>query len=476
MSITNDTVSLSSPQIETQSAPETASFPPDFLWGAATSAYQVEGAAHEDGRGLSTWDRFSATPGATYQGQTGEISVDHYHRMEEDVALMGELNLSAYRFSISWPRILPQGTGSINERGLDFYDRLVDALLARGIRPLATLYHWDLPIALQDLGGWVNRDTAYAFADYAEVVANRLGDRVNWWLTHNEPWCSSYLSYALGAHAPGLHDQQLAIEVGHHVLLSHGLAVPRMRAHLSDQAQVGIAIDFYPAYAADDRPETLLAVQRADTFRNRWFLDPVFRGSYPENLFTDLGVAPPTIHEGDLDIISTPIDFLGVNYYSRMVVQEPSDSTPKAKPSVHADSYEAIDRIPGSAYTEMGWETFPDGLANILMRIHHEYAPRAMAVTESGAAFDDHLDSDGGVHDQQRIDYLNAHIQTVAQVIRQGAPIKGYFVWSLMDNFEWAEGYRKRFGLIYVDYATQRRVIKDSGRWYASFIRRQQGL
>jgi len=465
MSITNDTVSSSRPHIGTQPTPVTAAFPPDFLWGAATSAYQIEGAVHEDGRAPSMWDRFAAIPGATYQGQTGEVAADHYHHMEEDVALMAELNLNAYRFSLSWPRILPQGTGAVNDRGLDFYDHLVDTLLAKGIRPLATLYHWDLPIALQDRGGWLVRDTAYAFADYAEVVARRLGDRVQWWITLNEPWCIAYLGYALGIHAPGLQDKQLAVGAGHHALLAHGLAVPRLRAHLTPQAQVGIAPDFYPVYAADDRPETLLAVKRADAFRNRWFLDPIMRGHYPENLFSDMGVTPPPIQENDFSIISTPIDFLGVNYYSRMLVRSRTDTT-----SVPADSYEAVDRVPGASYTEMGWEIFPDGLANILTRIHREYAPKAMIVTESGAAFDDQRDSNGDIHDQQRIDYLREHIQTVAQVIRQGVPIKGYIVWSFLDNFEWSEGYRKRFGLVYVDYATQRRIVKDSGRWYANFV------
>ncbi|MEO8971935.1 MAG: GH1 family beta-glucosidase [Ktedonobacteraceae bacterium] len=465
MSITNETTSMSSPRIEAESAPATSAFPPDFLWGAATSAYQIEGAVHEDGRAPSAWDRFAAMPGATYQGQTGEIAADHYHRMEEDVALMADLNLSAYRFSLSWPRILPQGTGAVNERGLDFYDRLVDALLARNIRPLATLYHWDLPVALQDRGGWLVRDTAYAFADYAEVVARRLGDRVDWWITHNEPWCSAYLGYAQGIHAPGLRDKQLAVEAGHHVLLSHGLAVPRMRTHLSPQAQVGIALDFYPVYAADERPETLLAVKQADAFRNRWFLDPLFRGQYPDGLFTDMGVAPPPIQEGDFATISTPIDFLGVNYYSRMLVRSRTDT---------ASLYEAVDRIPGASYTEMGWEIFPDGLANILTRIHNEYAPKSLVVTESGAAFDDQWDGNHNVHDRQRIEYLQRHIQTVAQVIRQGVPVKGYVVWSFLDNFEWSEGYRKRFGLVYIDYPTQSRIIKDSGHWYASFLASQR--
>lgn len=401
------------------------SFPENFIWGAATSAYQIEGAVQEDGRAPSTWDRFVSIPGATHQGETGEIAADHYHRMEEDVALMASLNLSAYRFSISWPRVLPQGTGAVNQRGLDFYDRLVDALLAHGITPLATLYHWDLPIALQDRGGWLARDTAYAFADYAEVVTRRLGDRVHRWITHNEPWCSSYLSYALGAHAPGLRDKQLAVNVGHHVLLSHGLAVPRMRAALSSQAQVGIALDFYPVYAADDRPATRQAVERADAFRNRWFLDPLFRGSYPEGLFTDLGVTPPPVQEGDLGLIATPIDFLGVNYYSRMLVRDRQDSVSGPENSLHDDSYETVAHIPGSSYTEMGWEIFPDGLANILTRLHREYGAQALVVTESGAAFEDYWDGKNGVHDPQRIEYLRAHIQAIAEVRQQGVPVEG---------------------------------------------------
>ncbi len=476
MSITNDEASVEKLQRETLAEPVAATFPPNFLWGAGTSAYQIEGAVHEDGRGPSIWDRFAAMPGKTYQGETGEVAADHYHHMEKDVELMAALNLGAYRFSIAWPRILPQGTGAVNERGLDFYDRLVDALLARGISPLATLHHWDLPLALLDRGGWLARDTAYAFADYAEVVVRRLGDRVNWWLTQNEPWCSSYLGYAMGIHAPGLHDKQSAVIAGHHIMLAHGLAVPRLRAHLSLQAQVGIAIDFYPVYPADNRPETLLAVKQADSFRNRWFLDPVFRGSYPEDLFTLLGVSPPPIQEGDFSIISTPIDFLGVNYYSRMLVRGRANPVMVAEEAVPGEdtSYEAVERIPGSSYTEMGWEIFPDGLATILKRIHDEYSPKALVVTESGAAFADQQDSNGGIHDQQRVDYLRRHIQSLGQVVDQQVPVKGYFVWSLLDNFEWSQGYQKRFGLVYVDYPTQSRIIKDSGLWYANFIRSQK--
>jgi beta-glucosidase len=308
-------------------------------------------------------------------------------------------------------------------------------------------------------------------------VARRLGDRVDWWLTQNEPWCTAWLGYATGIHAPGLRDKQLAVNAGHHALLAHGLSVPRLRAHLSPQAHVGIALDFYPVYAADERPETLLAVKQADTFRNRWFLDPLFRGCYPDDLFTDLGVTPPPIREDDFSIISAPLDFLGVNYYSRMLVRgrhSATDTVTKVEHAAPDDGYEAVARISGASYTEMGWEIFPFGLANILTRIHREYAPKAMVVTESGAAFDDHLDGSGNIHDQQRIDYLRGHIQTVAQVIGQGVPIKGYVVWSFLDNFEWSEGYRKRFGLVYVDYPTQRRIIKDSGRWYASFVASQR--
>ncbi len=494
MSITDDAKCVGTAAHDT--SPQTHSleagiFPADFLWGAASSAYQVEGATHEDGRGTSIWDRFVTIPGAISAGQTGDIATDHYHLMEQDVALMASLGLNAYRFSIAWPRILPEGTGSVNEKGLDFYDRLVDALLVRGIQPLATLHHWDLPLALQDRGGWLKRETAFAFAEYAEVVARRLGDRVKWWMTHNEPWCIAYLGYGLGVHAPGIRDVQKAVIVGHHVLLSHGLAVSRLRAHTGATAQIGIAIDFYPVYAADDRSETLAGVEKADAFRNRWFLDPIFRASYPEQLFANMGVVPPPMKEDDFTLISTPIDFLGVNYYSRMMVRglvearntagmqaaieeaRPGGAVLNQPPS--ADGYEAVERVPGSTYTEMGWEIYPAGLPAILTRIHREYGPKAMLITESGAAFNDDWDGNSAVHDWQRVQYLRAHIATVGQVVAQGVPVKGYFVWSLTDNFEWAEGYSKRFGMVYIDYPTQRRIVKDSGYWYASFLAARRG-
>jgi beta-glucosidase len=448
-------------------------FPADFLWGAATASYQIEGAAYEDGRGLSIWDQFAATPGKVYQGENGDVAADHYHRMPEDVALMSELGLNAYRFSIAWPRILPQGTGTVNERGLDFYDRLVDLLLARGITPLVTLYHWDLPLALHEQKGWLNRDTACAFADYAEVVTRRLGDRVDWWTTLNEPWCSAYLGYDIGVHAPGIRNKQSSYIAAHHLLLAHGLALSRLRAYTRKSAQLGITLNLTPVYAADDRPETLRAVEQADKMSNRWFLDPIFRGNYPEGLFADAGVAPPPIRPGDLDIIATPIDFLGVNNYSRSLIRtqtgESGDGTNRR--------YEHVAGVADAAYTEMGWEVYPQALTDVLVRVHRDYAPRAIAVTENGAAFADRWDGSDHVSDSQRVDYLREHLKALGRARAEGVPVKGYFVWSLLDNFEWAEGYSKRFGIVYVDYPTQRRIIKDSGRWYAAFIatqRRQQ--
>jgi beta-glucosidase len=440
------------------------SFPKDFLWGAATAAYQVEGAAKEDGRGLSIWDQFATIPGKIYQGHTGEVASDHYHRYLDDIALMKALGLGAYRFSISWPRVLPQGTGPVNQAGLDFYDRLVDGLLAQDITPVATLYHWDLPLALSEKGGWVSRETAYAFADYAELIARRLGDRVAWWQTHNEPWCIAFLGYGLGVHAPGLADMSLVPTVGHHVLLSHGLALPRLRAHTLPGTRLGITLNLTPAYAADDQPVTRAAVERAKR-ENRWFVDPLFRGTYPEGLFADLGAAPPPIQEGDMELISGPIDFLGVNNYSRSLYQAVEDGSRS----------EQVDPVPGALYTEMHWEVYPQGLKDILLWLHEEYAPQALIVAENGAAFADTWDgSSEQVHDPLRVMYLREYIQAMGEAIAQGAPVKGHFVWSLMDNFEWAYGYSKRFGIIYIDYASQRRIIKESGRWYASFIRRQR--
>jgi beta-glucosidase len=443
------------------------SFPAEFLWGASTSAYQIEGATREDGRGSSIWDAFAAEPGRTYAGQTGEVAVDHYHRMQEDVRLMAELGLNAYRFSIAWPRVLPDGRGQVNAAGLDFYSRLVDALLAAGITPVATLYHWDLPLALYQAGGWRERDTAQAFADYAEVVARRLGDRVRWWVTHNEPWCAAYLGYATGIHAPGARgDYQAAVDVGHHLLLSHGLAIPRIRAH-APEALVGAALNLFPIFAGDERPETVRATQRADRLHNRWFLDPLYRGEYPAGLFEDLGVASPPIQDGDLAIIGTRTDYLGVNYYNRWVVRAGAEAS---------SGIDYVSDLPRAAVTDMGWEVYPHGLDITLEELTREYHPAALLVTENGAAYEDEWNGDGRVSDPRRVSYLREHVAAVERAIEHGAPVAGYLVWSLLDNFEWAEGYRRRFGLVYVDFETQRRIVKDSGRWYAGFIAGQRAL
>lgn len=452
------------PQVETDST-VAETFPRDFLWGVATASYQIEGAAHEDGRGLSIWDQFAATPGKVHQGESGEVATDHYHRYLGDVALIKMLGLGAYRFSISWPRVLPQGVGAVNQAGLDFYDRLVDALLAQGITPMATLYHWDLPLALHERGGWLNRNTAYAFADYAELMVKRLGDRVHLWQTHNEPWCVAFLGYGIGEHAPGLKDMTLVSTVGHHLLVAHGLALPRLRANLPTNAQVGITLNLTPAYAEDDQPATLAALERAGR-EMRWFADPLFRGMYPAGLFADLGSAPP-IQSGDMELISAPIDFLGVNNYTRVIFQ----ATPDGRQS------HPLNPVPGSLYTAMQWEIYPQGMSDLLLWLHEEYSPTALMVTENGAAFDDVWDGHSEtVRDPQRLAYIRDHIRAVGEAIERGAPVKGYFAWSLLDNFEWAFGYSKRFGLVYVDYPTQRRIPKESALWYSRFIRHQHEL
>lgn len=448
------------------------SFPADFLWGAATSAYQIEGAIDEDGRADCIWDSFARRPGAIARGETAVAAADHYHRMPEDVALMADLNLTAYRFSLSWSRILPQGTGAINTPGLDFYDRLVDALLASNICPVATLYHWDLPQALHERGGWLKRETASAFADYAEAVVSRLGDRVSWWITINEPWCAAYLGYGLGIHAPGIRDSRAAITAAHHLLLAHGLALPRIQARTS--MRVGITLNLMPVFAADEQAETARGVEQMDRLYNRWFLDPLFHGQYPERLFADLDVAPPAIENGDMALIAAPLDFLGVNYYSRSVLRARRQIG--VYPASPVPAYENVVPVPGASYTEMPWEIYPRGLGDILLRVHQDYAPRQIMVTENGAAFADRWDGRTPVRDQRRVEYLHDHIQVLEDARHQGVPVGGYFIWSLMDNFEWTDGYSKRYGVVYVDFATQRRQIKESGRWYAAFIKAQRHL
>jgi beta-glucosidase len=437
-----------------------ADFPDDFVWGVATSSYQIEGATKEDGRGESIWDTFAGTPGRVVDGDNGEVAVEHFHRYEDDVALMADLGVEAYRFSVAWPRVQPPGSGPVNPAGLDFYDRLVDALLARGITPWATLYHWDLPQPLEDAGGWPARDTAYRFAEYAGMVADRLGDRVKHFITLNEPWCSAFLGYASGRHAPGRSDGAAALAASHHLLLGHGLAVAELRSRVPD-AQVGITLNLYPVDPAHDGPGTQDAVRRIDGLSNRWFLDPVLRGAYPKDVMEDVAHVSDLsfVEPGDLERISTPLDFLGVNYYTRHVV------APGAFPGSSAVEF----RDRGLPTTATGWEVDPDGLHDILTRVTRDYGDIPIVLTENGAAFDDVLE-DGQVHDLERLDFLRTHLLASRRAIRAGVPLRGYFAWSLLDNFEWAEGYAKRFGIVHVDFRTQVRTIKDSGRWYAAFL------
>jgi beta-glucosidase len=437
-------------------------FPSDFTWGAATAAYQVEGAVAADGRLPSIWDTFSHTPGAVRNGETGDVACDHYHRWPEDLALLSALGVGAYRFSVSWPRILPTGTGPVNATGLDWYERLVDALLARGIQPWLTLYHWDLPQPLEDAGGWPNRATADAFVNFTEVVARRLGDRVHTWMTLNEPWCSAFLGYQLGMHAPGRRDVALGLSASHTLLLAHGRAVEVLRATVPG-ARVGIVLNPTIVQPATSTQADQQAARRADGYFNRWFLDPLFGRGYPADLLPELApvFSPPS--DADLRSIAAPIDVLGINYYQPTIV--------RAHPSAFL-RFQGVGS-PSEPVTAMDWIVRPDGLRQLLVRIHADYPVPPMAVTENGAAYTDPAPIDGRVHDPERIRYLAAHIDAVAHALDAGVPVTGYFVWSLLDNFEWAWGYGSRFGLVHVDYASQQRTIKDSGRWYRRLIAAQ---
>lgn len=449
----------------------TREFPAGFLWGVATSAFQIEGATGEDGRGESIWDRLTATPGRIEDGSDARVACDHYHRWPEDLALMSQLGVGAYRFSIAWPRVLPQGTGAVNARGLDFYDRLVDALLERRIRPFATLYHWDLPQRLQERGGWGARDTAHAFVEYAEAVSMRLGDRVHDWVTHNEPWCIATLGHEQGEHAPGHRDPAEALRAAHHVLLSHGWAVPVLRRNSPD-AEVGIVLNLVPGEPASpseaDREET----RRFDGSFNRWFLDPLFRGRYPEDAVADRvrqGHLPPGplpfVEHGDLAAISAPMDFLGVNYYTREVLR--SDAVAE-----EANAPRTVPVVPRDQRTDMGWEVHPQGLQDLLARLRRDYPPVPLYITENGAAYADGPDASGRIDDPRRAAYLRGHLAACARAIADGVPLAGYFHWSLLDNFEWAHGYTKRFGLVWVDLATQARTPKASFAAYRDIISR----
>jgi beta-glucosidase len=448
------------------------SFPPGFIFGAATAAYQIEGAVHADGRGPSIWDTFSHTPGKTFQGDTGDVAVEHYTRYPEDVALMKELGLSAYRFSVAWPRVLPQGAGRVEQRGLDFYRRLVDELLGAGIEPWLTLYHWDLPQALQDLGGWANRDTAARFADYAGIVHDALGDRVPHWSTLNEPMCSALLGYMAGEHAPGERNAVHAARAVHHLLLGHGLAARLLRDRGADQ--LGITLNFTPMTPVGEQPVDVDAARRLDGQQNRMFLEPIVRGAYPADVVDDLAAAgaPLPVQDGDLEVISTALDWLGVNYYFRSTVRGGVEPTGKPSPFIGAEDIDDLD--PEGPTTSMGWGISPEAFTDLLLRLRDEAPGLPLFVTENGSAWPDAVSPDGRVHDPERTDYLLRHLEAMCLAMEKGADVRGYFAWSLIDNYEWARGYAQRFGLVHVDYATQRRTLKDSAYAYREVLRRHR--
>jgi beta-glucosidase len=445
--------------------PAGTTFPAGFVWGVATSAQQIEGGRHEGGRGESIWDRFATVPGKIADGTRPDVTCNHYHMWRKDIGLMTGLGLGAYRFSIAWPRIFPTGRGPANSAGLDFYEALVDGLLEAGLQPFPTLYHWDLPQTLQDAGGWASRDTASAFVEYSLAVTRRLGDRVRRWTTHNEPWCAATLGYEEGHHAPGHLDPAEGLRAAHHLLLSHGWAAAAIRQQ-DAAAEVGIVLIHCPAHAATDNPADRDAARWFDGFFNRWYLDPIFRGAYPADAVADRvargqlpGPELPFVQDGDLAAISAPLDFLGVNYYSRVVMKAGESGLPVAVPP-----------LPTQAATDMGWEVYPDGLRETLVRIHRDYGPRRIYIAENGAAYDDPAGPDGRIRDTRRIEYLQGHLLAARRAIAEGAPLAGYFLWSLLDNFEWGFGFTKKFGIFAVDPQDGRRLPKDSAHWYRDVV------
>jgi beta-glucosidase len=456
-------------------------FPDGFLWGTATASYQVEGGVYEDGRGKSIWDTFCHTPGRVFHGDTGDIACDHFHRFADDVKLMGSLGLSAYRFSVAWPRIQPEGSGAPNQAGLDFYRRLADSLRAEGIEPAATLYHWDLPQALQDKGGWTDRDTASRFAEYAGLVAEALGEQVRLWITLNEPWVSAFVGYELGQHAPGVRDTRSAVLASHHLLLGHGRAVAALRGTIPATSQIGITLNLYPVHAATDSQEDRAAAARVDAYGNRWFLDPVLLGRYPEELSAiyQREIGGEWTEAGDLQEIHADIDFLGVNYYTTRRVGAAGDGATPTDEGSEVEATASARRpyprhlgatevpVAGLARTTKGWAIQPEGLKELLIWLKDQYGDLPLYVTENGAAFADYVDPEGRVHDPERIDYLSSHFKAAEEAIGAGVDLRGYFVWSFLDNFEWADGYSQRFGLVYVDYKSQERIPKSSARFVA---------
>jgi beta-glucosidase len=430
-------------------------FPPDFVWGVATSSFQIEGAAQIDGKGESIWDRFCRQSGAIADNTNGDVACDHYNKLEQDLDLIASLGVGAYRFSVSWPRVQAAGSGAWNGKGLAFYERLVEGLLERGVHPYLTLNHWDLPQALQDKGGWAERDTVHRFVDYAREVQKRLGDRLVAITTHNEPWVIATLGHEIGNFAPGIKDRKIAAQVSHHLLVSHGLALQALRAD-GCKAKLGIVLNLAPAVPATDSPADAAKAHLDDARGRRWYTDALFKGEYPKEVIDELGRDMPIMLAGDMALISTPMDYIGVNYYTRHVASagEPFDAKARGLP-----------------VNDMGWEIYPQGLTDLLLQLHREYRLPPVFITENGGAFKDPF-INGQVHDTDRTEYLKTHIAAAAAAMRQGVPMAGYMVWSLMDNFEWSSGYAKRFGIVYVDYATQKRTLKESAHWYRGFLKR----
>jgi beta-glucosidase len=440
-------------------------FATDFRWGCSTSSYQIEGGAELDGRGESIWDRFCATPGNIRDASSGAVACDHYHRWPQDLDLARDLGTNAYRFSIAWPRIFPEGRGkAANQKGLDFYSRLVDGMLERGLEPWVTLYHWDLPQALQAQGGWANRATVDAFVDYTDVVSRHLGDRIRHWITHNEPWCTAFHGNYEGVHAPGIKNFKTALQVCHNVLVSHGQAIPVIRGNVP-KARIGAALSLHPLKPASDSAADVAATLRHDGLRNRWFLDPLHGRGYPADIWDLLGEDAPVVQDGDMATIATPTDFLGVNYYFPEIV---ADAPGQGAMSTRVVETKNVER------TAFGWEVSPEGMVTLLSRVQRDYQPAEIYLTENGSTYEDVVGADGEIDDAQRRNYLVRHLAAAREIVAQGIPVKGYFAWSLLDNFEWAEGYVRRFGLTHVDFATQQRRLKASGKWYRAFLQGEQ--